>query len=61
MSTEGKLEIKDEQSIADELNIHPEEQVVASEEDVKLARQAEEVVAAIMSIDAKDLQASSAV
>ena len=56
MSTEGKLEIKDEQSIADELNIHPEEPVVASEEDVKLAKQAEEVVAAIMSIDAKDLQ-----
>ena len=56
MSTEAKLEVKDKQGIADELNIHVEEEIVASEEDTKLARQAEEVVAAIMNIDAKDLQ-----
>ena len=41
MSTEGKLEVKEKQDIAAELDIRPEAEVVASEGDSKLAEQAD--------------------
>jgi uncharacterized protein YaaN involved in tellurite resistance len=55
LESEDKLEVISKSALADELKIEDEIQVAATEEDIALASQADEVVKAILSIDAKDL------
>lgn len=57
VKSEGKPEVLSKSVLADELKIDIEKDVVVTEEDVALAGQADDVVKAIMSIDAKDLAA----
>lgn len=57
VTTDEKLEVLDKTDLAAELNINQQDTVVATEEDTELAKQADSVVAAILSIDAKDLAA----
>ena len=55
VESEDKLEVISKRALADELKIEDEIQVAVTEEDIALASQADEVVKAILSIDAKDL------
>lgn len=57
VKTDGKPEVLSKRALADELKINVEKEIVATDEDVALANQADEVVEAIMAIDAKDLSA----
>ncbi len=57
VTTDEKLEVLDKTDLAAELKINQDEAVAATEEDIELAKQAESVVATILSIDAKDLAA----
>lgn len=57
VKTDDKPEVLSKSVLADELKIGDEIEVVATEEDIALASQADDVVTAIMSIDAKDLTA----
>lgn len=57
VKTDDKPEVMSKSVLADELKIGEEIEVVATEEDIALASQADDVVKAIMSIDAKDLTA----
>lgn len=57
VTTDAKPEVLNKSDLAVELKISADNEVVATEEDVALASQADEVVNAIMSIDAKDLLA----
>lgn len=55
VKSEDKLKVLSTKVLADELKIDVENQVMATDEDVALASQADDVVKAILSIDAKDL------
>lgn len=57
VTTDEKLEVLDKADLAAELKIDQQDTVVATEQDSELAKQADSVVAAILSIDAKDLAA----
>ncbi len=57
VTTDTKPEVQNKQDLAAELELGVDKEVVATEEDVALVKQAEEAVAAIMAIDAKDLVA----
>ena len=57
VKTDDKPEVLSKSVLADELKIGAEKEDVATEEDVALASQADEVVKAIMAIDAKNLAA----
>lgn len=56
VTAEKKLEVLDKDSLAKELNISEEAEVVATEEDIELSKQADEAVNNILAIDAKDLE-----